>query len=181
MAFPILPVLVISLGLFALSRRGRDDDDDDTSEVVPATMVFIPPKPALPQPSPGQTPGRMCQASKGEAAWDGDGECKVFWIEGETDEAIAKLAREQWETRGRPSFSDMCLAVPDPLGGEFAPPQDNPLLTKIVAASLERYYDVGPEWPPTEDYVDSNRSSPFWVWKTWARAMDVVQRELCTP
>jgi len=80
----------------------------------------------------------MCRIEGGRGAWDNNGVCKKFWIEGETDLAIAVLAREEWERRGSPTFSNLCLAVEDPLGGEFAAPIDNPDMVENVAASMER-------------------------------------------
>ena len=183
MAFPIIPVVLLSVGLFALIRRGQsEEDENDEPEVVPTTFVFIPPTVELPtpQPDPTRQKGKMCAHDKGAAAWDDDLECKVFWIDGETDRDIARIAREEWTQRGEPTFSDLCLATKDPLGGEFATAVENPVLTEIVITSLERYYDVGPEWPP-KDNLDGKDQSPYWVQQTWEAAWAVVRKELCTP
>ena len=89
------------------------------------------------------------------------------------------MAHEEWEARGRPTFSDLCVAVPDPAGGEFAPPKDNPQLVEIVVACLRRYYDVGPVFPPTDRNQINEPTSPYWVHKAWAKAYAIVRRELC--
>ena len=183
MAFPIIPVVLLSVGLFAFIRRGRSEEDEtDEPEVVPTTFVFVPPKVELPAPQldPTRQKGRKCLHDKGAAAWDDDLECKVFWFDGATDRDIARIAREEWAKRGQPTFSDLCLATKDPLGGEFATAVENPVLTEIVIASLERYYDVGPEWPP-KDNLDGKDQSPYWVQQTWEAAWAVVRKELCTP
>lgn len=183
MAIPIIPLVVLGVGVLVVRRRKRaaKKTNDKPSEplFVPLnTVVFVPPKGTAPTGPSGQ-PGQPCKAADGEGAWDDLGACKTFWVEGETDEAIRRLAREEWEARGRPGFSDLCLAVEEPMGGELAPPVASPAFVEIVVAALERYYDVGPLFPPTVAVEPNDATSPYWVHKAWAKATVAVREELC--
>lgn len=183
MAFPIVPLVVLGVGVMALRRRKRaPKKKSEGASDVPLgpvhTVVFVPPKNPAPT-GPSGEPGQPCKAADGEGAWDDLGVCKTFWIDGATDEAIRTLAREEWTARGRPSFSDMCLMVDDPSGGELAPPKENPLFVEIVATALERYYDVGSLFPPTVALKAGEPTSPYWVHQAWAKATAVVFKELC--
>ena len=181
MAFPILPLLLLGVGVLALRHKGRTKRPkrEEPKPTPIQAYVWVPPEPHREPPRSGGEPGRPCEASDGEGAWDRDGTCKTFWIDGQTDEAIRQLARQEWEARGRPTFSELCLAVPDPAAGEFAAPQDNPRLVEIVVAALRRYYGVGPVFPPTEGTQGNEPTSPYWVHKAWAKALALVRRELC--
>ena len=181
MAFPILPLLLLGVGVLALRHKGRTKRpkrEEPKSTPIQA-YVWVPPEPHREPPRSGGEPGRPCEASDGEGAWDRDGTCKTFWIDGQTDEAIRQLARQEWEARGRPGFSDLCLAVQDEPGGELEAPDANPRMTEIVAAALQRYYGVGSLFPPTEAHGGHEASSPYWVHEAWARAHHVVWQELC--
>lgn len=183
MAIPVIPLVVLGVGLVVFGRRKRSgkkkSEGEPAAPVVPIkTVIFIPPKDPAPTGPSGQ-PGQPCESREGEGAWDDLGACKTFWIDGETDEAIRRLAREEWEARGRPGFSKLCLMVDDPTGGELATPQANPLFVEIVVAALERYYDVGPLFPPTVAFEFDQPVSPYWVHKAWAKASEVVRQELC--
>lgn len=182
MAIPVLPLVLLSIGVFAFRRRRRaskkiEEEPLVLGPVVP--VVFIPPEDREPPQDPSKQPGKPCSTAEGKGAWDELGECKTFWIDGATDEAIRELAREEWEARGRPGFSDLCLAVYDPLSGELGTHEANPRFTEIVAAVLQRYYDVGPLFPPAEAHGFEDPTSPYWVHEAWARASHVVRQELC--
>ncbi|MEX1365605.1 MAG: hypothetical protein AB1Z98_20930 [Nannocystaceae bacterium] len=183
MAIPVLPLVVLGVGMLVLRgrRRSSSKKGSEGTEPLPEpkTVIFIPPPPDEAPSEPSGPPGQSCYPPEGDGAWDEFGHCKAFWIDGATDEAIAKLAREEWEARGRPTFSELCRMVPDPAGGEFAPPKDNPRLNEIVVACLQRYYDVGSIFPPTEGLQGHEPSSPYWVHRAWANAMVVVKKELC--
>ena len=120
MAVPIIPLVIVGMGLLVLGRRKRPAKKKAEGELpaVPFhTVVFLPPKePAAPTGPSGQA-GRPCEGKGGDGAFDELGSCKTFWIDGDTDEAIGRLAREEWEARGRPRASEMCFMVDDPLGG----------------------------------------------------------------
>ncbi|MEM7154166.1 MAG: hypothetical protein AAF799_15060 [Myxococcota bacterium] len=163
------------------SPKGPPAKKDEQPDVEIETMIFIPPQPdPLPLPNLGGTPGQQCESPEGEAVWDENGLCKVFWYFDHTDDAIRSLAREQWEGLGSPGFSDLCLTSPDPLGGELAPPVDNPRFVEIVVTALERYYGVVNLWPPVEATITGDPHSPHWVRKAWAEANRVVREELCS-
>ncbi len=180
MAIPILPLLLIGVGVFALRRRrSKSKKTDEWTPGPIQTLVFVPPSTGDAPDGPSGEPGQICDANDGEGAWDEQGHCKTFWIDGETDEAIARLAHEEWEARGRPKFSELCLMVQDPVGGELAPPEDNPLFVQIVVAVLQRYYGVGSVFPPISAKGPTDETSPYWVHKAWAKASVVVRRELC--
>lgn len=185
MAIPLLPLLLLGVGVYALRRRRRsstpkgETDPDAWTKVPVHSVVFVPPSAGEAPQGPSGAPGQPCDAPDGWGAWDEQGQCKTFWIDGETDDAIARLAREEWESRGRPTFSELCLMVPDPLGGELAPPVDNPLLVQIVASALQRYYGVGSLFPPKSAYGWTDEVSPYWVQRVWAEANAVVRKELC--
>jgi hypothetical protein len=183
MPIPIVPLVVLGVGVLVFRRRKRaakkTGDKAPEAPFVPInTVVFLPPKDRAPTGPSGQ-PGQPCKATDGEGAWDDLGACKTFWVDGETDEAIRALVREEWEARGRPGFSDLCFMVEDPSGGELAPPIDNPTFVAIVVAALSRYYDVGPLFPPTVANVSGEPTSPYWVHKAWAQASAVAREELC--
>lgn len=183
MAIPVIPLVIVGVGLVVFGRRKRKTKKKGETEpqppVVPVqTTVFLPPKPTAPTGPSGHA-GQPCEGKDGDGAFDELGACKTFWFDGSTDEAIRNLARVEWEARGRPSFSEMCLMVDDPTGGELATPQPNPIFVEIVAAALERYYDVGPLFPPTVAFQFDDPVSPYWVHQAWAKATAVVQKELC--
>ena len=182
MGFPVLPLLLLGVGVLALRRRTRTAKKATKDELPPPVLipvVYIPPQDREPPKRPSLQPGQPCDAPDGRGAWDELGECKTFWIDGVTDDAIRQLARQEWEARGRPGFSDLCLAVQDELGGELEAPDANPRMTEIVAAALQRYYGVGSLFPPTEAHGGHEESSPYWVHEAWARAHHVVWQELC--
>jgi hypothetical protein len=184
MAIPVIPLVIVGVGLVVFGRRKRKpkkrgDAEPEAPAIPIKTLVFLPPTEPQAPTGPSGQPGQPCKADDGAGAWDELGACKTFWIEGDTDEAIRRLAREEWEARGRPSFSKMCLMVPDPTGGELAPPKANPIFVEIVAAALQRYYDVGPLFPPKVALQFDDPVSPYWVQEAWARAQAVVQQELC--
>lgn len=185
MAIPFVPLVVVGVGVLVFRRRRRaakkttSEPAHDMPILPVKTVVFIPPKDNAP-PGPSGQPGQPCKAADGEGAWDDLGACKTFWIDGDTDEAIRKLAREEWEARGQPGFSELCLTVHDPVGGELAPPKPSPVFVEIVTAALERYYDVGPVFPPTVTTTATGPTSPYWVHKAWAKAAAAVTKELCT-
>ena len=116
MAIPIVPLVVLGVGVLVLRRRKRSSKTTEggTKPKVPivslSTAVFIPPKDRHPT-GPSGDPGQPCTPPDGEGAWDDLGACKTFWIDGDTDDAIRALAREEWDARGRPGFSDLCLMV----------------------------------------------------------------------
>lgn len=182
MAVPIIPLVIVGMGLLVLGRRKRPAKKKAEGELpaVPFhTVVFLPPKePAAPTGPSGQA-GRPCEGKGGDGAFDELGSCKTFWVDGDTDEAIGRLAREEWEARGRPRASEMCFMVDDPLGGELSTPKANPIFVEITAAALERYYDVGALFPPKVATQFDEPVSPYWVQKAWAKASAVVRRELC--
>lgn len=186
MALPIVPLVVFGVGVLVLRRRKRPakKSEPGTPPKIPLvplhTVVFIPPKNTQPQ-GPSGDPGQPCKAADGEGAWDDLGACKTFWIDGSTDEAIRQLGRQEWEARGRPGFSELCLMVEDPTDGELAPPKPNPIFAEIVAAALQRYYDVGPLFPPKVQHQFNEPTSPYWVHKAWAKATAVLSKELCSP
>src|SRR5262245_21876399 len=110
MAIPIVPLVVLGVGMLVLRRRRRTAKKKGEAEpqvpLLPVqTVVFIPPKDRAPVGPSGQ-PGQPCKGVDGAGAWDDLGACKTFWIDGDTDEAIRTLAREEWDARGRPGFSD---------------------------------------------------------------------------
>lgn len=180
MAIPVIPLVLLGVGVFVFSRRKRSSKktgDETALKLIPVKAVFIPPEDRAPS-DPSGAPGQRCEPKDGEGAWDDLGLCKTFWIDGDTDDAIRRLAREEWEARGRPASSEMCLAVSDPLSGELGTYKDNPLFTEIVAAALGRYYDVGPVFPPAAQEFNKP-VSPYWVQQAWARATAVVRKELC--
>ena len=181
MAIPILPLILLGVGAFALRRRRRPSKNKGTDETEPPiqTVVYVPPPVGEAPQGPSGEPGQPCDASDGQGAWDDLGHCKTFWIDEVTDEAIARLAREEWEARGQPGFSDLCLMVEDPVGGPLAAPKDNPRFVEIVSACLQRYYDVGALFPPTDVHGSNDPNSPYWVHEAWARANTVVRKELC--
>lgn len=185
MAIPVIPLMLVGVGVFVLGRRRRSGRAKDKEQaepkvpfITPHKVVFVPPEDRPPKGSGGQ-PGQPCKAKNGRGAWDDMGLCKRFWIDGDTDDAIRRLAREEWEARGRPSFSNMCLAVDDGSGDELAAPKPNPIFTAIVATALQRYYDVGPLFPPTTATQFNQPTSPYWVHEAWAKAVAVVRQELC--
>ncbi len=180
MAIPMLPLVLLGVGVLVLGRRKRSGKKkgEPKAPLVIQTAVFVPPKDGAPPGSSG-APGQPCDAEGGYGAWDDLGACKTFWIDGDTDDAIRRLAREEWEARGRPSFSKLCLAVDDPGGGELAPQKENPLFVAIVSAALERYYDVGSLFPPKVAFGVDDPTSPYWVHRAWAMANAVVREELC--
>ena len=190
MAIPVIPLMLIGVGVFVFGRRRRSSSRNDAQAEQPQqepqtpfifqTVTFIPPE-DRPPPGPSGQPGQPCDTKEGKGAWDDVGLCKTFWIDGDTDDAIRRLAREEWEARGRPSFSTMCLAVSDPTGGELDTYKPNPVFTEIVAAALQRYYDVGPLFPPKVALQFNDPTSPYWVHEAWAKASAVVTQELCTP
>lgn len=147
-------------------RRGR------RSEPASQRFVLIPVYLAEDETGNPGAPGERCEHDDGLGAWDREGRCKVFWLDGVTDDAILKLARTRWEERGKPSVSEMCLAADDPLGGEFGATIDNPVMVAIVADSLHEYYGVMGKFPPSEQ-------SHYWIKAAWAKANAVVRRELC--
>lgn len=178
MAAPIIPLVLLGVGILALRSRRRKTSkktSDGSGGATIQTVVFVPPQPE----EPGGVPGRSCDAHDGVAAWDDQGRCKTFWIDGATDEAIEALLLQEWEARGRPTFSELCLTVPDPTGGEFAPKKDNPLFVEIVSAALQGYYSVGAVFPPVEARGPADPVSPYWVHETWARASVIARRALC--
>jgi len=184
MAIPVIPLLIVGVGVMAFGRRRRStkkkDDAEPKPPVVPIkTVVFLPPKEPVAPTGPSGHAGQSCEGKGGDGAWDDLGQCKTFWFDGSTDEAIRQLARKEWEARGRPSFSEMCLMVDPPTDDELAPPQPNPIFEEIVAAALERYYDVGPLFPPKHAFQFDDPVSPYWVHRAWARATDVVFKDLC--
>lgn len=185
MAIPMLPLVLVGVGVFVFSRRKRvaKKKGETKAPFVIQTAVFIPPSDREPTVSSGSSnePGQHCDGEGGYGAWDELGECKTFWIDGETDDAIRKLAREEWEARGRPSFSQLCLAVDDPTDGEFTPQKENPLFVAIVSSALQRYYGVGPLFPPKVASGFDDPTSPYWVHRVWAVANAVVSKELCDP
>jgi hypothetical protein len=181
MAIPVLPLVVVGVGMLVLRRRKRSTKKQGEPEIPLGpvqTFVFIPPEGRAPTGPSGQ-PGQPCKGKGGDGAWDDLGACKTFWIDGDTDDAIRRLAREEWEARGRPGFSELCLMVNTPMDDELAPPQPNPQFVEIVAAALGRYYDVGPLFPPTVAFGANDPTSPYWVHKAWAKATAVVSKELC--
>ena len=187
MAAPIIPLVLLGVGILALRsqrRRTTKKTSDSSEEPTIRTVVFVPPQSEEPSGEPGEPgeprdPGLSCDADDGAAAWDDQGHCKTFWIDGTTDQAIEALLLEQWEARGRPTFSELCLAVPDPTGGEFAPPKDSPLFVEIVAAALQGYYGIGAVFPPVEPRGSDDPRSPFWVQETWQRATAIARGILC--
>lgn len=181
MAFPIIPLVLVGAGVYVLrQRRAKRKKKVEEPGIGPIqTVVFVgPPKGPAPE-GPTGAPGQPCDGGDGYGAWDDLGYCKTFWIEGETDEAIARLAMEEWEARGSPEFSDLYLMVPDIAGGELAPPKDNPALVDIVATCLQRYYGVGSVFPPKEAENWEDTSSPYWVHRAWSSGYAVVRRTLC--
>lgn len=181
MAIPILPLVVLGVGVLAIRRRKRaakKTSNDAPKAPFVHTVVFLPPKGTAPTGPSGQA-GQSCKAPDGEGAWDDLGACKTFWIDGQTDDAIRALAREEWEARGRPGFSELCLAVNDPTGGEYASTMASPVFVDIVVAALERYYEAGPVFPPTVGNQADEPTSPYWVHKAWAKATAAVRKELC--
>lgn len=178
MAAPIIPLVLLGVGLLALRSRRRKTSkktNGGTERATIHTVVFVPPS----TEEPFGEPGWPCDADDGAAALDDQLRCKTFWIDGTTDQAIEALLLEQWEARGRPTFSALCLAVPDPTGGEFAPPKDNPLFVEIVAAALQGYYGIGAVFPPIEPRGPEAPVSPYWVQETWSRATTIARRVLC--
>ena len=184
MAAPIIPLVLLGVGILALRsqrRRTTKKTSDSSEEPTIRTVVFVPPRSEEPsgEPSEPRDPGLSCEAEDGAAAWDDQGHCKTFWIDGTTDQAIEALLLEQWEARGRPTFSELCLAIPDPTGGEFAPPKDSPMFVEIVAAALQGYYGIGAVFPPVEPRGSDDPRSPFWVQETWQRATAIARGTLC--
>lgn len=182
MALQVLPLVLLGVGVLVL--RGRRRPKKKTQEPPPTeipikTVVFIPPKDPPPPGSHSGQPGQPCDAPDGTGALDEWGQCKTFWIDGETDDAIRSLAREEWEARGRPEVSELCLAVFDELGGEFATYQTNPNFLDLVTAVLRRYYGVGPTFPPVEAHGADDPMSPYWVHVVWDKAVNIIQQELC--
>ncbi len=183
MAIPVIPLLLIGAGVLVFRKRRRTAKKTTEPEPLPGgpiqTLVFIPPEDREPPKRPSEQPGQPCETAEGQGAWDEQSECKTFWIDGETDEAIRRLAREEWEARGQPSFSELCLAVYDQTSGELGTHEANPRFTEIVVAALQRYYGTGAVFPPTEANAGHLPTSPYWVHEAWARAHRVIHKELC--
>ncbi|MCH9683897.1 MAG: hypothetical protein K0V04_20865 [Deltaproteobacteria bacterium] len=166
MGVPVIPLVLLGVGVLVLRSRKRPrrkaDETSDEPAAEPMTMVYLPPAtPHLPTThDPTRDPGDPCEGEGGSGAWDDDGNCKVFWVDGVTDDAIRALAREEWQARGAPGFKEMCAAVKDPLGGEFAPPKDNPMFEEIAVTVLRRYYEVGPGlFPPKQPLQSTDPTS----------------------
>lgn len=175
---PLTALAILGASAWAVRHfrtRGRRSTADKTNNgEAPATFVLVPAYLDL-EDEPGEAgpPGERCMVDyEGLAAWDREGKCKIYWFEGTTDDAILELARAGWEERGKPAVSEMCFAVPDPLGGEYATVVDNPIMVEILAQALHAYYGVAGQFPPREDSHD-------WVKGAWKRASAVVRRELC--
>lgn len=176
---PLTALAILGASVWAVrhvrSRRHRTPEAEPDESQIPATLVLVP---AYLDADDGPTgeagpPGDRCMTGDANvAAWDHGGNCKVFWFDGTTDDAILQLARAGWEERGKPAVSEMCFAVPDPLGGEYAATVDNPIMVEIVAAALHAYYGVSAVFPP-------KNNSHFWVLSAWKRAGALVRRELC--
>lgn len=178
MAAPIIPLVLLGVGILALRSRRRKTSKktgNGSGGTTIQTVVFVPPQ----TKEPGGVPGQSCNARDGAAAWDDQGQCRTFWIDGTTDDAIETLLLEEWEARGRPTPSEMCFTVPDPTGGEFAPKKINPMFVEIVSAALQGYYGVGAVFPPVEARGPADPVSPYWVQETWARASVIARRALC--
>jgi len=174
-ALAVLGASVWAVRHFRARDRGKAADKPEDKKVTPTTLVLLPAyleSDDEPAGEPGAPGGSCMPEYAGLAAWDREGECKIFWFDGTTDEAIRELARTGWADRGKPTVSEMCFAVPDPLGGEFATLADNPIMVEIVADALHAYYGVAGHFPPRED-------SYFWVKSAWKRANAVVRIELC--
>lgn len=183
MAIPILPLMLFGVGVLVLRGRRRSkkkDDEQPPADKPVQTFVYLPFEEFEPPQEPEVQPGASCDAPDGLGALDELGECKTFWINGDTDEAIRRLAREEWEARGRPGVSEFCLSVYDEMEGELAAPQPNPRFVEVVVAALQRYYGVGTVFPPVEAHGWDDPMSPYWVHMVWDRAVNIVQQELCS-
>lgn len=176
---PLTAVAILGASVWAVrhvrARRHRRQDAKPDKRETPVTLVLVPASLDVDEKPSGEAgaPGDRCNPSDPSlAAWDGEGNCKVFWFDGTTDDAISQLARAAWEERGKPAVSEICFAVADPLGGEYAATVDNPIMVELIAEALHAYYGVASAFPPKEE-------SHFWVKSAWKRASAIVHRELC--
>jgi hypothetical protein len=170
MPSPLVPLALVGATVWVIfggvrRRRRRRTSPKPPLVLIPVTFVDDAPVNA-------GAPGERCDVTEGLGAWDREGRCKLFWVDGTTDAAILEIARRRWEKRGKPPVSEMCFSVPDPLGGEYAAPVDNPVMVEIVADSLHEHYGVSGEFPPSDQ-------SHYWVKAAYKRASSVVRRELC--
>lgn len=176
---PITALAILGASVWAVrhvrARRRRTPEAEPEQSEIPTTLVLAPAYLDVDDEPHGEAgpPGDRCNADAADlSAWDHGGGCRVFWFDGTTDDAVMQLARAGWEERGKPAVSEMCFAVPDPLGGEYAATVDNPIMMEIIASALHAYYGVSGTFPPKKD-------SHFWVLSAWKRAGSLVRRELC--
>lgn len=173
-----LSLAVVGVGLLTARhfvKRGRNQHREESEDESVTPLILVPAifdDDDAGSPDDAGAPGEPCDHGEGLATWDHDGNCTPYWFDGDTDDAVLALATAQWEDRGRPTVSEMCLAQTDPLGGEFAAPTDNPVMIEIVASVLHEYYGVMSTFPPKED------SHP-WVRRAWERGQAVIRRGLC--
>ena len=97
----------------------------------------------------------------GHRAWDDLGYCKTFWIDGETEEAIARLTMEEWDARGRPPSSPVCVSWCRTLRvASWRVSRTTPHSSTFVATCLQRCYGIGAVFPPKEEVMASRDVSP---------------------